>query len=57
MNKTKIVQSIKYTCCFNIITICMWGADSGSKNKYEKVETNKFSAAVKMMVKKLKTDH
>lgn len=57
MNKPKLYKVLSTLAASTLLLSACGGADSGSKNKYEKVETNKFSAAVKMTVKKLKTDH
>lgn len=58
MNKPKLYKVLSTLAASTLLLSACGGADSGSKKtNTKKVETNKFSAAVKMMVKKLKTDH
>ena len=57
MNKPKLYKVLSTLAASTLLLSACGVLIAVAKGKHEKVETNKFSAAVKMMVKKLKTDH
>ena len=57
MNKPKLYKVVSTLAASTLLLSACGVLIAVVKDKYQKVETNKFSAAVKMMLKRLKTDH